>query len=208
MTRGQLKTLFGRRAHDVGLVQWSAIEVNEIINLAYSKVQKEIVKFKRDAHLFWDYVDTQPGVSLYPLPPTFGVRRIGLKGSSADTTWTKLHKKEYEDLLELSPQATKTYYCLPNENWFGIYPAPASAIVRGIELIHCPIMALSDDAEIPRIKLPLHDAIALWAVIIAKGETDEDSAAAQQELANIMGDLNLWYEAPSDEPDKFQVGLV
>ena len=204
MTRGQIKTLFLRRVHDVSAVQWTDAEQNDLVNLAYSKVQKEIVKFKRDAHLYWDTLNSVAGTSLYPLPATFGVRRVGLKASAADTVFTKLSKKEWEDIMDLTTGVT-SYYCLPNENWLGIYPAPSTSVANGIEVIHCPIMSLSDDAEVPRIKTPMHDAIALWAVIIAKGETDEDAQIAKEELANILGDVGQWYEAPSDQAEKFQV---
>jgi hypothetical protein len=203
MTRSQIKALFRRRVHDVEGVQWSDTEQNDIVNLAYSKVQKEIVKFRRDAHLYWDTIDAVAGTSLYPLPATFGVRRVELKPTAADG-YAKLHKKEWEDIMDLVDGVTN-YYCLPNENWLGIYPAPSTSVVSGIRLIHTPIMSLSTDDEVPRIKLPLHDAIALWAVLVAKGETDEDGQLAKEELANILGDAREWYEAPSDEAEKFQV---
>lgn len=207
MTRSQLKTLFRRRVHDVEGIQWSDTEQNEICNLAYSKVQKEIVKVRSDAFLFWDYLDTVVGQSLYPLPATFGVRRVGLKASAADTTWSKLSKKEWEALMDMASgsRLTKTYYTLPNDIWLGIYPAPTAAVPAGIELVHTPILALSDDAEVPRIKLPIHDAIALWMVIIAKGETDEDGALAKAELNNLIEDLPFWYTSNTDEPEKLQI---
>jgi len=196
--------LFLRRVHDVSAVQWSPAEANEIINLAYSKVQKEIVKVKRDAHLYWDYINTVAGTSWYPLPATFGIRRVGFKAAATDPTYGKLEPKNYEDIYEFTTGTTGTYYTRMGE-WIGIFPPPSAAVVAGIELIHTPILALSDDAEVPRIKLPLHDAIALWAVLIAKGETDEEGQLAKEELVNIINDLGQWYEADTDTPDKFQV---
>jgi len=206
MTRAQIKTLFRRRVHDVEGIQWSDAEQNDLINLAYAKVQKEIVKVRPDAFLYWDYMNLTAGVSLYPLPATFGVRRVGVKAAASDTTYTKLSKKEWEAVMDgLGDGSLRQYYALPNDIWLGIYPAPTSTIVNGIELVHTPILALSDDAEVPRIKLPLHDAIALWAVVIAKGETDEDGMLAKNELNNLIDDLPFWYTSNTDEPEKFQV---
>jgi hypothetical protein len=205
MTRTQIETLFRRRVHDVEGIQWSAAEQHDLANLAYSKVQKEIVKVRADAFLHWDYINTAAGTNLYPLPATFGVRRVGYKASAADTAYAKLSPKGWEQLMDMGTSLTKPYYALPNDLWLGIWPAPSANVVAGIELVHTPILALAADDEVPRIKLPLHDAIALWMVIIAKGETDEDGALAKAELNNLLEDLPFWYTANTDEPDKFQI---
>lgn len=205
MNRGQIKTLFRRRVHDVDGIQWSDAEQNDLVNLAYSKVQKEIFKHRRDAHLFWDYINTAAGVSWYPLPATFGVRRVGLAESVAvPMSYAKLPCKAYEDIVELSTGATRACYTLMGQ-WLGIFPAPASVVAAGIEVIHTPVMTLAADADVPRIKLPLHDAIPIWAAIIAKGETDEDTTRDKEDLGAILGDLGDWYQIDSDSIDQFQV---
>lgn len=202
MTLAQIRTLVRRQVNDVDSVEWSDAEMLSVINLAYAKVQKEIAKVDPEAHLFWDYMAATATVSWYPLPATFGVSEVGLKSAATDTVWTRLNKKTYEDIKGLS--STENYYCLRGQ-WLGIFPAPSTTVANGIELIHTPIMALALDADIPRIKLPLHEAVAYWTKDILLGDTDEDSAATRQRLADIINDIPLWYQTNSDDPDRLQV---
>lgn len=208
MTRLQLRTLWRRHVRDTAQVEWSDdTEVNDILNLAYANVQKEIVKINRNAHQFWDYLPTTSGTNWYALPATFGIRRVGLKSHTVDTSWTKLEPKGYSKLqayLSTGNQQGKTYYAVEGQ-FIGIFPAPTESVSNGIELIHTPIMSMAADSDVPRIKLPLHLAIVYWAKLIALGETDETAGETRARLSEILDDLPLWYEAHSETADKFEV---
>lgn len=202
MTRAQIRTMLRRQIQDVDAVEWSNAELNDIINLAYAKIQKEIFKVWPEAHLFWDYMDVNATVSWYPLPATFGISEFGMKSAASDTTWTRLDPKTYENIKDLT--GTKYYYCQRGQ-WIGIFPAPSTTVTNGLELVHTPIMAMSADTDLPRIKLPLHEAIVYWAKDICLGDSDEESQATRQRMADIVNDLPYWYEQKTDDPDKIQV---
>lgn len=192
MTRGSMKTLLGRWLQDVSGVEWDDTEKNELLNLAYSKVQKEIVKAGyAEAHVYWDKMNTTAGESWYPLPATFGIFGVALSDGSGYKWLGRPHALED---IEGSVDTATTRYCQVGQ-WIGLFPAPSAAVTDGIRILHCPVMQMADDAEYPKIKLPLHDAIVLWAKLIAKGDTDEgDNGETRARLQEIMGDLASWYD--------------
>jgi len=208
MTLLQIRTALRRQIRDVPKVEWTDDGEldNLVINPAYYLVQKEIFKQFSQAHLFWDTIPTEVGVNWYPLPATFGVKRVGLKSAAADTRWEKLARKSYDDIEQLSPTSELTYYTQQGQ-WIGIYPAPGVAVADGIQLLHTPLQSLSQDADVPRIKLPLHWAIVWWAKLIVLGDTDEDAPTTRARIQELLGDLGNWYELAGDDPDKLQVGL-
>lgn len=205
MTRAQIRTLLRRHIQDVPAVSWTDVELDAIINLAYSLVQKEIRKIDPEAHLFWDYMNTVAGTSWYPLPATFSVSQVGIKGASTDLVHTRLDPKRYQDIVVLTA-ASHQYYALRGQ-WIGIFPAPTVSVTNGLELVSNPIMALADDAEVPRIKDPLHLAIVYWARLIALGDTDEKGDETRIRLNEMLGDLPFWYNLNADDNMKLQPSL-
>lgn len=208
MTRGQIRTKLRRRVQEeVGdsAGGWTDAELNAEINVAYAWVQKEIFKVSPEAHLFWDYMNTTASTSWYPLPETFGISEVGIKTAASDTDWARLGKKIYDDIRSL---ATTTSYYAQRGQWIGIFPAPAAGVTNGLQLVHSPIMSLSADTDVPRIKTPTHEAIVLKAKAQVLGDLDSESAKNRQDLADIINDLPLWYEMSTDMPGRIQpVGL-
>lgn len=218
MNKGALRTIWRRRVRDTASVEWQDSEADQILNDAYAWVQKEILKVARDSHLSWDTIPTTAGIDAYPLPPTFGIRWLGIKSKSTDTNWTKLEPKEWSKIQEFvmpvgavsQVALTKSYYSVMGQ-YIVITPIPSVSISDGIRLIHDPIMSMSsnDDLDEPRIKTPLHVAIVEKATLIALGDTDETSVQAKERLAELMQDLGQWYNEHSENDDKFVVqGLV
>jgi hypothetical protein len=66
-----------RQIQDVPEVQWSDAELNDVLDLTYSLIQKEIIKSFPDAHLFWDTINTVAGTSGIPFPRPSGSHRSG-----------------------------------------------------------------------------------------------------------------------------------
>lgn len=202
MTRAQIRTRLRRFINDVDAVEWSDAELNSEINEAYAWVQKEIRKVNPEAHLFWDTMDVTSGTSWYPLPATFAVSEFGMKSAASDTDFTRLDKKAYEDIKGLTGV---TYYYCRRGQWLGIFPAPSASVTNGLQLVHTPIMQLSADADIPRIKLGLHLAVAYRAAETLLGDTDENRPTMREKLGDIINDLPFWYDEDNDDADRFQV---
>ncbi len=202
MTRGAMRTLLRRWIRDANSTDWADADLNEILNLAYTKVQKTIFKSFPEAHLSWDYLDLTNAVSWYPLPEHFAFSHVAVKSSSSDTVWTTLAPKDYADIKSL---AGTTQYFTRKGQWIGIFPAPTETITDGIQIVHTPVMTMSDDAEVPKIKVPVHEAIVLWGKLLCLGDTDENSGETGSRLQEILNDLNSWYDLNNYGPDKLQV---
>jgi len=203
MTLLQIREMLQRQLQDISSVEWdNAGELNALINQAYYLVQKEVFKKFPTAHLFVDTAPTAIGTSWYPLGDSFGVHRVGYKADAAATAWTKLARKDYDDVVEVT--GSTTYYAQKGQ-WLGIFPAPTAAVADGIELWHTPVMSLAADADIPRIKLPMHYAIVLWAKMIAIGDTGEQAGETRDRLKEVFADLPEWYDIITDDTDRLQI---
>jgi len=201
MNRGQMRDKLRRRVQDeVGdsAGGWTDAELDAELNDAYAWVQKEIFKVLPEAHLFWDTMDLTAGTSWYPLPATFGVSEIGVR-SEAGGAYAQLGRKMYADIKEIT---SGTYYAQRGQ-WIGIFPAPPASIVAGIQIVHTPIMAMSADTDLPRIKVPLHEAIVLKAKDAILGDLEQEGPANRMRLADMINDIPQWYEATTDMPDRF-----
>lgn len=217
MTRAQIRTLLRKQINDVSAVQWPTNgELDEIINMAYALVQKEIRKVDAEAHIFWDHLNLDANVSWYPLPPTFSVLQINLKDPSSGLYYP-ISPKRYRDIgsrkiwsgaveVAAASISTDVHYTLRGD-WIGIFPAPAADLTDGLEVMHCPIMSLGVDSEVPRIKVPLHLAIVYWAKLICLGDTDEGSGETRTRLQEMLGDIGMWYNQNGDEAEKLIVEI-
>ena len=203
MNLGQIRAMLQRQLQDISGVEWNDTgELNALINMAYYNLQKEVFKRIPDAHLYVDTAPTVVGTSWYPLDDTFGIHRVGYKADGTATSHSKLQRKDYEDIVDLT--GTTTYYTQKGQ-WIGIFPAPSAAVADGIELWHTPIMSLALDADVPRLKLPLHYPIVLWARMIAIGDTGEEAGETRERLKEVIDDLPLWYEIMTDSPDRLRI---
>lgn len=202
MNRSAMRSLLRRQLQDVPGVQWSDSELNDMLNVSLSLVQKEVVKVDKEAHLSWDYMNLTSGVSWYPLPQTFGVSKVSAKFATTDTVYTELRRKRQADIINLT--GTQHYYTRRGQ-WLGIFPAPTVTITDGLELQHTPMYQMSADADTPRIKLPLHITIVLWAKLLLLGDTDESSGETRSRVEEAIADIPFWYSADSDDADKFIV---
>src|SRR5688572_32602042 len=134
MNRGTIRTMLRRQVKDTASVQFPTnSELDEVINMAYGLVQKEIRKVDPEAHLFWDTLNLDAGVNWYPLPSSFSLQRVGVKSAASDTLFKKLEYKRYDDLVEIS--GATQYYSIRGQ-WVGIFPAPSTSITNGLELVH------------------------------------------------------------------------
>lgn len=204
MTLAQLRTLWRRYVHDVPAVAWDNTEANAILNVAYAIVQTYITTMDPEAHIFWDYIQSQAGVNWYPLPTSFAPIEVSIKPTSAATSYTMLEgPKDYQQVKSVVADSGP-FWALRGQ-WIGVFPAPTETIAQGIELVHNPVMQLSGDTDIPRIKIPLHDLIAIEGALMALGETDGEATDwLKERKAERLAALPLWYN-PRLTPERLQV---
>lgn len=214
MTRGDLRTTLSRLIRDKNDVQFTSSEKNDALNDAYALIQKEIVKIDRTAHLTWDYTNTVADTNWYLMPESLGIVRVGIKFQTTDTLYTKLKRKDFLDIQDQpvwsgavivgSSETHGTYYTQQGQ-YIGIFQAPENSVTDGLELVHWRVMSMSADGDIPKVKTPLHRAIAFWAKLLLLGETDESGSETRQRLQEIMDGLPNWYNQHSDNSDMLSV---
>ncbi len=200
MNLGQLRTVTRRYVQDTASVEWSDAEVNQAINDSYYDLQMELQMSNPEAIVAFDTIDFTAGENWYPKPPTFGLIQVGIKTAAADTNFTKLKAKNYNDILsETGGEATDSFYYTERGDWIGIFPDPDTTVTDGIEVIHRPIDTLTVDADVPKLKLPLHQAICLQAKIFMLSDTNEDAKLDEGKLQRIKERMPLLYMGSLDE---------
>ena len=196
MQLSQLLTQTRRYVQDTAGVEWSDAEIKSVINDAYYDLQMELQMVAPEGIIAWDTIDAKSTENWYPKPPTFGIIQVGLKTSSADTSFTKLGLKDYNDIKEL---IGTTYYYTERGDWIGIFPTPPADVTDGIEVMHRPIDTLTEDTDIPKLKLPLHQAICLQAKIFLLGDTNESADRDEKKLDRIKERMPLLYAGNLDQ---------
>ena len=195
MNLSQLRTVTRRYVQDTASVEWSDAEVNQNINDAYYDLQMELQMSNPEAIIAWDTIDLTVGENWYPKPPTFGLIQVGVDLAN-EGAFAKLVFKNYEDIKALAGTST---YATERGDWIGIFPSPPLAVTNGIEVIHRPIDTLTVDADIPKLKLPLHQAICLQAKIFMMGDTNQNSDNDEAKLVKIKQRMPLLYMGAIDE---------
>jgi hypothetical protein len=196
MNLTQLRTVTRRYVQDTESVEWTDAEINQALNDAYYDLQAELQMVAPEGIISWDTIDSDSTDNWYPKPPTFGLIQIGLKLTAADTTFTKLDFKDYNDIKD---ETGTTYYYCERGDWFGIFPAPPASVTNGIEVMHRPIDTLTTDTDIPKLKLPLHQGIALQAKIFLLGDTNENADKDEGKLDRLKEKMPLLYAGNLDQ---------
>lgn len=188
MNRGTMRELLRRRLNEQVADNWDDNTLNNLLDLAYALVLKQVRKVDPEAVLFWDYRDTVAGSNWYAKPAgTRGPVEVGLKSSSADTDWTPLKRRPYFIARDIVSSGD-VCYCHRGE-YIGIFPAPSASVTRGIQFLHAPTDTFATDNDFPKLESSLHYAIVLWSSLIAKGESPEDDTKDAKELQRILGDI-------------------
>ena len=193
----QLRTVTRRYIQDTASVEWGDAEVNQALNDSYYDLQMELQMSNPEAIVAWDTIDLTSGENWYPKPPTFGLIQVGIDSEGATPrSYTKLKFKNYEDIKSVTGTG---FYATERGDWIGIYPTPTSTVVNGLEVIHRPIDTLTVDADIAKLKLPLHQAICLQAKIFLMGDTNEESSKDNEKLLKIKERMPLLYMGAVDQ---------
>lgn len=207
MNLASIRTILRRQVQDPAATQFSDQELNDIINLAYSTVQLVVYQHDQEAHIVWETIPVTAGTNWYPMPDTFGLNQVRLKVNSTDTIWTVLTKKSLNDIETVLTTGPNYYYARRGQ-WIGIFPTPPTSISDGIQVLHAPIMQLTLDTDIPKIKSPLHIAI-LWLARLYAQDEDEavDLTKVEARLNSLFNSIPSWYEVNSDAADRLAVDL-
>jgi hypothetical protein len=183
-----MRTYLRRRLNEQTEDDWDNDILNEFLNIAVASIHKQIRKVDPEHLLYWEYRDTVAGTSWYEKPEgTRGVVFVGLKGTAAATTYTRLERRSHHVAREITGDE-EAVYCHRGE-YIGIFPAPTTAVTNGIELIHAPTPELSADTDVPKLEVTLQYAAVCWAALIAKGESPEADNKDADELRRMLAEI-------------------
>jgi hypothetical protein len=192
MNRLTMRTLLRRRLLEPQADQWDDSTLNSLLNLGIVLVRKQIRKVDPEFDIRWECKDTVAGISWYEKPAgTRGLIEVGLKAAASDTDWSALKRAAYH-VARTVVNANETVYCHRGA-YIGIFPAPSSSVVDGIQFLHAPTETLATDTDVPRIEESLQYAVVCWAALLAKGESPEDDSKDAKELARLLGDIPADY---------------
>lgn len=205
MTLSEIRDMVRRKIQDpdpgsgVG-VNWDDTELNAAINVIYADLQAQVHSVRPEEHLTYATYNLVLDDPWYPLPQTFGIKRVELLQD--DGTYLKLDRKDYDDVNGFN--GTTSYWAREGQ-WIFLQPTPDADLNNGLKLVHTPIMQLTDDSEVPKIRLPLHLAI-VWGTVILLSEEDEaaDITAMETRYQRMLDRIPFWYNSDSD-PIQLQV---
>jgi hypothetical protein len=203
VNRSTIRTLLRRNIQETAEDNWSDTVLNELINVAYGLVRKEVRRVDREALVAWDLADIVSGTQFYEKPSgTWGPLEINLLDGGE---YKPIRRVDY-DLTRPNTFSSNSFApTFSNTVWFhrgkyiGLYPIPTESITDGIQFVHSNAEMLADDNDVPSIHVDLHYAIVLWATILAKGETKEDLQSVRASLQAILGDIGLYYGRDESE---------
>lgn len=188
MNRGTMRTLLRRRLLEPTTDQWDDSTLNDLLNVSLGLVRKQVRKVDPEFDIRWEYRDTVAGISFYEKPSgTRGAIEVGLKKAAADADWSPLRRVAYHIARTYTSEA-EMVYCHRGA-YIGLFPAPSTSVVSGIQFLHAPTESLAADTDVPRLEESLQYATVCWAALLAKGESPEDDGKDARELARLLGDI-------------------
>lgn len=189
-----IRLLTRRRINEVVADNFADSEINTLINIAYDLILRQIRRVDPLAVVHWSYRDTVAGANWYAKPAgTRGIASVGLRTVTGGT-YTTLDPKAYS--IARIWTGANPVYC-HRGTYIGIFPAPAAAIVQGLEIQHAPTATLALDTDETDVDTGLQYAIVLWATLLAKGESPESDSKEAAQLQQILGDIPNDFGHPS-----------
>jgi hypothetical protein len=198
MNRAEMITEVRRRANDPAtsvLKQYSDAEIRTALGAALLDVQTEVMAINPGAFISIDTFDIVAGQSRYDKPPGFlSEYKLAIADSRYSSGWRPLIRSTMSQLDQRVSTANLVGYQSLGR-WFTLSPTPANNLNQGMLLVWSYSLTMDDDAAVPLVPLPLHDAIvdlALVRLFIPTSEKDtRDEAMARASLR--LSQLPRWY---------------
>lgn len=200
MTRSQIRTMLRRRVQETTADQWTDSDLNDLINLAYQRVELDILTVNPQAFTSRYQADIVSGQDLYEKPAGFN-HELSFKLLDDDGVYKRMDMLSFVTNEARTNESTTKY-----AHWgayFHLAPTPSTSVTAGLELDFIPSLSMTDDADVPKIAHPLHMAIVYHAQLLALGETGEEQKRAAEELQILVNKIPLYYQ-PTGQPSSFE----
>jgi len=204
MTKLSIRTMLRRVIMEVTPQNWPDAVLDDLINVAYHSTQKEVMKVDPEAFLEWVRRDIVLNKSDYPKPEgSWWPNQVRLKNSTTGK-YDRLVFKPFDE----AETWTDGNVWSRRGNYIWIFPTPSANLTDGIEMIHVPTLTLAADTDIPVVPLGLHMAIVYVSKILALGETYQGVDKDRTLIADLMGDLSMYYWKTGGEGYTFQPDII
>lgn len=194
-----------RRLQEGTANRWENSDLNMVLGLGLQEMQKKILTLNPDAFKYVDRADIAANKEFYEEPlGTVTIFDVRIKSDSTGL---------YESLGDPIPRHEAIKNTNATQRWFqwdryiGLSPIPSANKTQGLELEWGPTLAMSDDGDIPPIKVPLHMGIVIWAERFALGDSGETVDGVDKDLAPYVNAIPQFYQ-PRAAANRFTIDIV
>lgn len=192
--RGMLRRRINEQAPPAGEGYWSDSVCNELLNQAAYWTQKKVLRVNPLAFMAWYRASLVSGESFYRRPVgSWWEFEVAVKASPTATIYTKLERKPYKAVRDLESGSTPCWSKMGT--FLAIFPVPPDNISAGLQVIHTPLISMSDDDSVLELHPSLHMLVVAKANDLALADVPEVPARkdVQAEMAESLADLPLIY---------------
>jgi hypothetical protein len=212
MNRSSLRAMLKRRLYepDSENDQWTTDELNSFLNEGYRMTSLAAYQDNPSALLVVARRNLVADQNEYSWPYDM-VYDLSLGILNDEGKYSAIARRPLEMLLANDAAASNpatTYQFADYGRFFYLSPAPTASVTDGIQLTYVPALALSDDAQVPHLRVHWHPLIAINAQILALGESSDQATSAIAERNALYADmLGSGQRSTAGRPNPISVGI-
>lgn len=191
LTLATARTLLRRRLQEPTADQWTNAELDTLINLSISYVQKLVQALDPEAFVIATAQNIVSGTRDYD-PPTGAWNFIAAEWVGTTETIGLENIPRYEILAAAQGEVQSI-------TRFGkklrLTPTPSESVTSGLLVYHVPSLSVAADGDVLPFIDPLHGLVVLRAEKWAIGETGEASDEVQKQIDEEVRLLPLYYQS-------------
>jgi hypothetical protein len=216
---GAIRTLLRRQLNEVTAQAWADADLDVYIQIALGIIQKEIIKYDPEAFTATELHNLVASTTDYTLTVTpdanLGVIMVE-RANDSTLTYKRQDRRDLNIVRDIlykgaTSSSVDGIWALSGQSTLVVAPAPDAALTSGIRVTYKSVLTQGGDSAVPPLPGPTHWGIVLIAKLTALGETRDDTTQTSARLAEVLGDLGLYYarydgENPQMRPDGIHLG--
>lgn len=194
MTRGSMRSVLRRRLNEQTPHNWQDTELNELLNEAAFWAQRQVLRLNPLAFLAWFRTGLVANESFYKRPVgSWWEFEVAVKETAGATTYTPIDRGAYKAIRTLERGQTGRWAKMGT--FLALFPASVENIPDGLQIIHTPLLSMSEDTDVIDLHLSLHMMVVAQANLFALMERPETPAKndVKVELKGYLDDMPYVY---------------
>lgn len=186
---------------------WPVAVLDDTLNLALAKAQVAIMKINPMAFVYIAHQNIVANQEFYDAPAGMIYELHNKLLNTSSNRYQRIKKEDYALAEERSTDsgARVTYSNVGRH--FAITPVPSVNITNGLQTVYVPTLSMSDDSDVPDLKLGLHMLIPLWAHRFLLGDTEESTAEVNELINALEQDIPWVYKPSGGDNDQIHLDL-